>query len=286
MTATIMDGKLVAAEVKREVTDRVKSLQRKGVRPSLSTVLIGDDPASATYLRAKHKACEEVGIKSENHHLASNTPQDKLEALIDQLNHDDRVHGILVQLPLPKQLEEDRAIGKLDPDKDVDGLHPVNIGKLASGTEGLVPCTPKGVVRLLQYYKVAISGSKVAIVNRSNLVGRPLAMLLLNRDATVTICHSKTKDLAKITRDADILVTAIGRPEVRIGPDYVKHGATVVDVAISRVDGKLRGDVDFELVSKIAEKITPVPGGVGPMTVAMLLENTVQATSSQAGIGP
>jgi len=286
MTATIMDGKLVAAEVKREVTDRVKSLQRQGVRPSLSTVLIGDDPASATYLRAKHKACEEVGIKSENHHLASNTPQDKLEALLDQLNHDDRVHGILVQLPLPKQLEEDRAIGKLDPDKDVDGLHPVNIGRLASGTEGLVPCTPKGVVRLLQYYKVAISGSKVAIVNRSNLVGRPLAMLLLNRDATVTICHSKTKDLAKITRDADILVTAIGRPEVRIGPDYVKHGATVVDVAISRVDGKLRGDVDFELVSKIAEKITPVPGGVGPMTVAMLLENTVQTAASQAGIGP
>jgi methylenetetrahydrofolate dehydrogenase (NADP+) / methenyltetrahydrofolate cyclohydrolase len=284
MTATIMDGKLVATEVKRDVTDHVKSLQRQGVRPSLSTVLIGDDPASATYLRAKHKACEEVGIKSENHHLASNTPQDKLEALIDQLNHDDRVQGILVQLPLPKQLEEDRAIGKLDPDKDVDGLHPVNIGKLASGTEGLVPCTPKGVVRLLQYYKVAISGSKVAIVNRSNLVGRPLAMLLLNRDATVTICHSKTKDLAKITRDADILVTAIGRPEVRIGPDYVKPGATVVDVAISRVDGKLRGDVDFELVSKIAQNITPVPGGVGPMTVAMLLENTVQAAASQAGI--
>jgi methylenetetrahydrofolate dehydrogenase (NADP+) / methenyltetrahydrofolate cyclohydrolase len=285
MTAAIMDGKLVAAEVKREVSDRVKSLQQQGVRPWLSTVLVGDDPASATYLKAKHKACEEVGIKSENHHLASNTPQDKLEALIDQLNHDDRVHGILVQLPLPKHLEEDRAINKLDPDKDVDGLHPVNLGKLASGTEGLVPCTPKGVVRLLQYYKVAISGSKVAIVNRSNLVGRPLAMLLLNRDATVTICHSKTKDLAKITRDADILVTAVGRPEVRIGPDYVKHGATVVDVAINRVDGKLRGDVDFELVSKIAGNITPVPGGVGPMTVAMLLENTVLAAASQAGFG-
>jgi len=285
MTATIMDGKFVAAEVKRDVSDRVKRLQQQGVRPWLSTVLVGDDPASATYLRAKHKASEEVGIKSENHHLPSNTPQDKLEALIDQLNHDDRVHGILVQLPLPKHLEEDRAIGKLDPDKDVDGLHPVNLGKLASGTEGLVPCTPKGVVRLLQHYKVGISGSKVAIVNRSNLVGRPLAMLLLNRDATVTICHSKTKDLAKITRDADILVTAIGRPEVRIGPDYVKHGATVVDVAINRVDGKLRGDVDFELVSKIVQNITPVPGGVGPMTVAMLLENTIQAAASQAGIG-
>ncbi len=285
MTATIMDGKLVAAEVKREVLDRVKSLQQEGVRPWLSTVLVGDDPASATYLRAKHKACEEVGIKSENHYLPSNTPQDKLEALIDQLNHDDRVHGILVQLPLPKNLEEDRVIARLDPKKDVDGLHPVNLGKLASGTEGLVPCTPKGVVRLLQHYKVGISGSRVAIVNRSNLVGRPLAMLLLNRDATVTICHSKTKDLAKITRDADILVTAIGRPEVRIGPDHVKHGATVVDVAINRVDGKLRGDVDFELVSKIVQNITPVPGGVGPMTVAMLLENTVQASASQAGIG-
>jgi methylenetetrahydrofolate dehydrogenase (NADP+) / methenyltetrahydrofolate cyclohydrolase len=284
MTATVMDGKLVAAEVKREVSDHVKSLQQRGVRPSLSTVLVGDDPASATYLRAKHKACEEVGIKSENHHLPSNIPQDKLEALIDQLNYDDQVHGILVQLPLPKHLNEDRAIAKLDPKKDVDGLHPMNLGKLASGVEELVPCTPKGVVRLLQHYKVAILGSKVAIINRSNLVGRPLAMLLLNRDATVTICHSKTKDLAKITRDADILVTAIGRPELRIGPDYVKHGATVVDVAINRVDGKLRGDIDFELVNKIVQNITPVPGGVGPMTVAMLLENTVQAAASQAGI--
>ena len=284
MTATIMDGKLVAAEVKHEVARRVNHLQQQGVRPWLSTVLVGDDPASATYLRAKHKACEEVGIKSENHHLPGDTPQDKLEALIDQLNHDDRVHGILVQLPLPKHLEEDRAIGKLDPDKDVDGLHPVNLGKLASGIEGLVPCTPKGVVRLLQHYKVTVSGSRVVIVNRSNLVGRPLTMLLLNRDATVTVCHSKTKDLASITREADILVSAIGRPEVRIGPNYVKHGSTVVDVAINRVDGKLRGDVDFEPVSRIVQNITPVPGGVGPMTVAMLLENTVQATALQAGI--
>ena len=284
MTATIMDGKLVAAEVKQEVSGRVKHLQEQGVRPWLSTVLVGEDPASATYLRAKHRACEEVGVKSENHHLPSDSPQDKLEALIDRLNHDDRVHGILVQLPLPKHLKEDRMIGKLDPDKDVDGLHPVNVGKLASGTEGLVPCTPKGVVRLLQHYKVQIAGSKATIVNRSNLVGRPLAMLLLNRDATVTICHSKTKDLANVTREADILVTAIGRPEVRIGPSYVKHGSTVVDVAINRVDGKLRGDIDFEPVSKIVQYITPVPGGVGPMTVAMLLENTVQAAALQARI--
>lgn len=284
MIATIMDGKLVAAEVKHEVARRVKHLQQQGVRPWLSTVLVGDDPASATYLRAKHKACEEVGIKSENHHLPGDTPQDKLEALIDQLNHDDRVHGILVQLPLPKHLEEDRTINKLDPDKDVDGLHPVNLGRLTSGIEGLVPCTPKGVVRLLQHYKVMISGSKAAIVNRSNLVGRPLAMLLLNRDATVTICHSKTKNLANVTREADILVTAIGRPEVRIGPNFVKRGSTVVDVAINRVDGKLRGDVDFEPVSKVVQYITPVPGGVGPMTVAMLLENTVQAAAIQAGI--
>ena len=284
MTATVMDGKLVAAEVKQEVSGRVKHLQQQGVRPWLSTVLVGDDPASETYLRAKHKACEEVGIKSENHHLPSDSPQDKLEALIDRLNHDDRVHGILVQLPLPKHLKEDRTIDKLDPDKDVDGLHPVNVGWLASGTEGLVPCTPKGVVRLLQHYKVQIAGSKAVIVNRSNLVGRPIAMLLLNRDATVTICHSKTKDLANITREADILVTAIGRAEVRIGPSYVKHGSTVVDVAINRVDGKLRGDIDFEPVSKIVQYITPVPGGVGPMTVAMLLENTVQAAALQAGI--
>jgi len=284
MTATVMDGKLVAAEVKQEVSGRVKHLQQQGVRPWLSTVLVGDDPASETYLRAKHKACEEVGIKSENHHLPSDSPQDKLEALIDRLNHDDRVHGILVQLPLPKHLKEDRTIDKLDPDKDVDGLHPVNVGKLASGTEGLVPCTPKGVVRLLEHYKVQITGSKAVIVNRSNLVGRPIAMLLLNRDATVTICHSKTKDLANITREADILVTAIGRAEVRIGPSYVKHGSTVVDVAINRVDGKLRGDIDFEPVSKIVQYITPVPGGVGPMTVAMLLENTIQAAALQVGI--
>ena len=284
MTATVMDGKLVAAEVKQDVSGRVKHLRQRGVRPWLSTVLVGDDLASETYLRAKHKACEEVGIKSENHHLPSDSPQDKLEALIDRLNHDDRVHGILVQLPLPKHLEEDRTIDKLDPDKDVDGLHPVNVGWLASGTEGLVPCTPKGVVRLLQHYKVQIAGSKAVIVNRSNLVGRPLAMLLLNRDATVTICHSKTKDLANVTREADILVTAIGRPEVRIGPSYVKHGSTVVDVAINRMDGKLRGDVDFEPVRKIVQYITPVPGGVGPMTVAMLLENTIQAAALQVGI--
>ena len=284
MTAKIMDGKLVASIVKEEVARKVKQLNQKSVFPWLSTVLVGDNPASATYLKAKHKACEEVGIKSENHHLANGTPQEKLETLIDQLNADKRVHGILVQLPLPKHLREGQVIERISPVKDVDGLHPVNLGKLASGFQGLVPCTPKGIMRLLHHYKIQVSGSRAVIVNRSNLVGRPLSMLLLNQDATVTLCHSKTRNLPELTSEADILVTAIGRPSITIGPEYVKKGATVVDVAINRVDGKLRGDLDYERVKNIAGYITPVPGGVGPMTVAMLLENTVQAASSSLGV--
>ncbi len=284
MTATIMDGKLVAVESKMETAKRVQELLKMGVKPRLSTVLVGDDPASATYLKAKHKAAEESGILSENHRLPANTTKENLDILLDQLNRNETVHGILVQLPLPKHLNEQSAISKIDPEKDVDGLHPSNLGKLASGTEGLVPCTPKGIVRLLEFYKVHVSGSRATIVNRSNLVGRPLAMLLLNRDATVVICHSKTKNLTEIAHEADILVTAIGRPEITIGPDYVKSGSTVVDVAINRVNGKLRGDVDFEAVKKVAGHLTPVPGGVGPMTVAMLLENTIEAAASQSGV--
>jgi len=284
VTATIMDGKLVALESKMETAKRVQELLKKSVRPLLSTVQVGDDPASATYLKAKHKAAEEAGILSENHHLPAGTPQQELEYLLDQLNQNEKVHGILVQLPLPEHLNEKSTINKIDPQKDVDGLHPSNLGKLASGTEGLVPCTPKGIVKLLEYYKIRVPGSQATIVNRSKLVGRPLAMLFLNRDATVTVCHSKTKNLAEITHEADILVTAIGRPEMTIGINHVKSGATVIDVAINRVNGKLRGDVDFEAVKKIAGHLTPVPGGVGPMTVAMLLENTLQAAANQSGV--
>src|SRR5215471_2656139 len=282
MTATVMDGKLVAAEVKREVAENVKQLQTDGINPHLSTVLVGDDPASASYLKAKHKACQEVGIQSQNHHIPRETTQRELEALVWKLNTDPAVHGILIQLPLPGHLDENQIIERIVPYKDVDGLHPMNAGRLASGVEGLVPCTPKGIIRLLTHYKIPIAGKNVAIINRRNLVGRPLSMLFLNRDATVTMCHSKTASLPEVTRSAEILVSAVGRASFQITPKHVRQGATVIDVGLSRVEGKLRGDVEFGEVSQVAKYLTPVPGGVGPMTVAMLLENTVQAARIQS----
>lgn len=278
-----MDGRIVAAQVKKEVAVRVRELEQHGTIPHLSTVLVGDDPASASYLKSKHKACEEVRIRSENHHLPVHTTQKELENLIAKLNLDSKVNGILVQLPLPGQIDEGRTIERIVPYKDVDGLHPINAGKLAAGIEGLVPCTPKGVMRLLAHYKVQVAGRQAVVINRSNLVGRPLSMLLLNQDATVTVCHSKTPNLPEVTRTADILVSAVGRANFRLSGKHVKPGAAVVDVGLARVEGKLRGDADFEEVSGVAKFITPVPGGVGPMTVAMLLENTVQAAMIQTG---
>jgi methylenetetrahydrofolate dehydrogenase (NADP+) / methenyltetrahydrofolate cyclohydrolase len=247
-------------------------------------VQVGDDPASASYLKAKHKAAGEVGIRSESHHLPANSPQDKLEALLGQLNINPNVNGILVQLPLPPGLDEEKVIERIIPYKDVDGLHPINAGKLAAGREELVACTPKGVIKLLNHYKIPIAGSRAVIINRSNLVGRPLANLLLNRDATVTVCHSKTPNLSGMTRTADILVSAVGKEIFQIHADHVKPNSAVVDVGLTRVDGKLRGDVDFDKVNRVAGYITPVPGGVGPMTVACLLENTVLAASIQIGL--
>ena len=282
MTAIIMDGKMVASEVKQEVAEKVRELQKDHVNPHLSTVLVGDDPASASYLKAKHKACQEVGIRSENHHIPKETTQRELEALVWKLNTDPAVHGILIQLPLPGHLDENHIIERIVPHKDVDGLHPINAGKLASGVEVLVPCTPKGIIRLLTFYKVPMESRRATIINRSNLVGRPLSMLLLNRDATVTMCHSKTLSLPDVTRTADILVSAVGRENFLLQKRHVKQGAAVIDVGLSRVNGKLRGDVDFEEVSVVANYLTPVPGGVGPMTVAMLLENTVQAARIQS----
>jgi len=278
-----MDGKMVAAQVKKEVAVRVRELEQHGIIPHLSTVLVGDDPASASYLKSKHKACEEVRIRSENHCLPVHATQKELENLIAKLNVDSKVNGILVQLPLPGQIDEARTIERIVPYKDVDGLHPINAGKLAAGIEGLVPCTPKGVMRLLSHYKVQVAGRQAVVINRSNLVGRPLSMLLLNQDATVTVCHSKTSNLPEVTRTADILVSAVGRANFRLSGKHVKPGAAVVDVGLARVEGKLRGDADFEEVSRVAKFITPVPGGVGPMTVAMLLENTVQAAMIQTG---
>jgi methylenetetrahydrofolate dehydrogenase (NADP+) / methenyltetrahydrofolate cyclohydrolase len=281
LTAVILDGRLVASQVKKQVTLQVEQLAKRGVKPFLATVQVGDDPASASYLKAKHRAAEEVGIQSENHQLPATTPEDKLEALLGQLNMNMKVHGILVQLPLPPGFDQDRVIERIIPYKDVDGLHPINEGRLVSGKEELVPCTPKGIVKLLSHYKVPFAGQKAVIINRTTLVGRPLANLFLNRDATVTVCHSKTPNLAQTSKTADILVSAVGREDFQINPEYVKLRAAVVDVGLTRVEGKLRGDVDFEAVSKIAGFITPVPGGVGPMTVACLLENTVQAASIQ-----
>ena len=281
MTAVILDGRLVASEVKKQVALQVGQLAKRSIKPFLATIQVGDDPASSSYLRGKHKAAEEVGIQSENHHLPANTAQDKLEALLGQLNTNPRVHGILVQLPLPRGFDEDRIMERIIPYKDVDGLHPINEGKLAAGKEELVPCTPKGIIKLLSHYKVPIAGQRAVIINRTTLVGRPLANLFLNRDATITVCHSKTPNLAKITETADILVSAVGRENFQIKPDHVMPKATVVDVGLTRVEGKLRGDVDFQAVSKLAGFITPVPGGVGPMTVACLLENTIQAATFQ-----
>jgi len=281
LTAVILDGKLVASEVKQQVAVQVEQLAKRGIKPFLATIQVGDDPASSSYLRGKHKAAEEVGIQSENHHLPANTAQDKLETLLGQLNTNPRVHGILVQLPLPRGFDEDRIIERIIPYKDVDGLHPINEGRLAAGKEELVPCTPKGIIKLLSRYKVPIAGQRAVIINRTTLVGRPLANLFLNRDATITICHSKTPNLAQITKTADVLVSAVGRENFQIKPDHIKPNAAVVDVGLTYVEGKLRGDVDFEAVSRLAGFITPVPGGVGPMTVACLLENTVQAATLQ-----
>jgi methylenetetrahydrofolate dehydrogenase (NADP+)/methenyltetrahydrofolate cyclohydrolase len=281
LTAVVLDGKLVASEVKRQVAVQVEHLAKRDIKPFLATIQVGDDPASSSYLRGKHKATEEVGIRSENHHLPADTPQDKLEALLSQLNTNPKVHGILVQLPLPRGFDEDKIIERIIPYKDVDGLHPINEGRLAAGKEELVPCTPKGIIKLLSHYKVPIAGQRAVIINRTTLVGRPLGNLFLNRNATITICHSKTPNIAQITKTADVLVSAVGRENFQIKPDHVKPNAAVVDVGLTRVEGKLRGDVDFEAVSKLAGFITPVPGGVGPMTVACLLENTVLAASIQ-----
>lgn len=277
MTATILDGKLVAAEVKKQVANQAEQLAKHGIKPFLATIQVGDDPASTSYLKAKHKATEEVGIQSEHHHLAADTPQAKLEALLGQLNTTPRIHGILVQLPLPRGFEEDAIIEKIIPYKDVDGLHPINAGRLSAGKESLVPCTPKGIIKLLSHYKIPVAGQRAVIINRTTLVGRPLANLFLNRDATVTVCHSKTSNLGQTTKTADILVSAVGKQTFQIEPDHVKPNATVIDVGLSWVGGKLRGDVDFDNVSRIAGFITPVPGGIGPMTVACLLENTMEA---------
>lgn len=276
MAAQILDGKILSEEIRNRVRERVESLKQRGVTPGLAVILVGDDPASEIYVRNKGKGCEETGMLSRTVRMGAETTQEELESAIDQLNRDAEIHGILVQLPLPRHLDEQAALAKILPEKDVDGFHLVNAGHLMTGTEGVVPCTPKGALYMIRSTGVELSGKEAVVIGRSNIVGKPMAMLLMRENCTVTVCHSRTADLASHTRRADILVAAVGKAGF-VTADMVKPGAIVIDVGINRVDGKVRGDVDFEHVKDVAGWITPVPGGVGKMTIAMLLSNTVDA---------
>ncbi len=278
MTAEIIDGTEIARKIRDRIKKEVASMKKK---PGLAAIIAGDNPASKIYVGIKRKQCEEAGIYSEEHKLTEETTEEELLALIDKLNKDDRINAILVQLPLPKHISTEKVLSSIALEKDVDGFNPVNIGKLVDGNENSVPCTPKGIIRLLEETGIGIEGKNAVVVGRSSIVGKPTALMLLNRNATVTICHSRTKNLGETTRQADILVAAAGKARM-ITSEMVKKGAVVIDVGINKIDGKLAGDVDFEKVKEKAAFITPVPGGVGPMTVAMLLENTLQM-SRRAG---
>ena len=283
MTARLIDGKAVAADLRRGIAARVATL---GFRPGLRVVRVGEDPASGVYVRNKDKAAQEVGFDSATLHLPATTTEAELLAVVARLNADPEVDGILVQLPLPPQIRADRVISAVLPEKDVDGFHPLNAGRLASGQKGLVPCTPKGAMHLLRAAGASLPGARAVVLGRSNIVGRPMAQLLLAADCTVTIVHSRTRDLPAECRRAEILIAAVGRPEMVRG-DWVTEGATVIDVGINRLpDGRLVGDVDFVGASMRAEAITPVPGGVGPMTIACLLENTLEAALARRGTEP
>ena len=274
---SIIDGKKVSSHIKDNIAAEVKILKNKtGKTPGLAVVLVGDDPASAVYVKNKNKTCKNIGFQSFEHILPENTSENKLLNLINELNNDDQVNGILVQLPLPSHISSKKILVSINPQKDVDGFHLENVGRLVTGNALFKPCTPAGIIKLLDEYKIEIEGKNAVIIGRSNIVGKPVSFLLLERNATVTICHSRTKDLPSITRSADILIAAIGKPNF-VSLDMVKNNAVVIDVGINRLDGKLVGDVDFASVSKQASLITPVPGGVGPMTIAMLMENTLQA---------
>lgn len=282
MKASIIDGKAVSQLVRDRVAQQVVSFVAGGGHvPTLATVLVGSDPASEIYVANKHKACEAAGMRSVHHGLAADTNQAELVDIVRSFGSDESIDGILVQLPLPDHLDADEVVDSIDPAKDVDGLTPQNVGLLAAGRPGLVPCTPSGVIELLDHQGVDLNGAEAVIVGRSNLVGRPLFSLLLGRNATVTVAHSRTSDLASVCRRADVLVAAVGVAEL-IRADFVKPGATVIDVGMNRTDGGLRGDVAFDEVAEVAAAITPVPGGVGPMTIAMLLENTLHSARESA----
>ncbi len=278
----IISGKEIGEEIRKDLTLEVESFKKEtGITPGLAVVLVGENPASLVYVGQKEKACEQVGIISRKYALPENASQDEVLNLVDQLNNDSEIHGILVQLPLPVHLNESEILNRVSPQKDVDGFHPVNVGKLLLGEETFVPCTPQGIIELLERTGVEIKGKEAVVVGRSNIVGKPVAILLLQRHATVTICHTRTRDLAFHTKRAEILVVAAGKPHLIKG-DMIKEGVVVIDVGVNRVNGKLVGDVDFESAKEVASAITPVPGGVGPMTVTMLLKNTLRAAKSLA----
>lgn len=281
MTAQIISGKELSQQKREAMKKDVELLKSKGITPGLAVIIVGNDPASQTYVRGKQRACEEIGIHSVLIEMEENTSEEDLLAKIHELNHDDSIHGILVQLPLPKQINEQAVIENISPEKDVDGFHPVNIGRMMTGQECFLPCTPHGIIELVKSKQIEIEGKHVVVVGRSNIVGKPVGQLFLKENATVTYCHSKTRNLQNYTSQADILVVAAGKKHL-ISSEHVKEGATVIDVGIHRLDnGKLTGDVDFEAVKEKAAYITPVPGGVGPMTITMLLYNTIQAAKQE-----
>lgn len=289
MPAQLIDGKKIAQKMREEIKDRTAALSAQGATPGLGVVLVGEDPASQSYVTAKEKACAKAGIHSDDNRLSADTSEEELLALVERMNNDPRIHGILVQLPLPDHIDEHRVLLAINPDKDVDGFHPMNVGRMMVGEPGFLPCTPHGILQLLKRTGVPTEGAHAVIVGRSNIVGKPLANLLVQKNelgnATVTVCHTRTRDMAAITRQADILIAAVGRPNMITG-DMVKEGVTVIDVGVNRVEDATRergyrlvGDVDFASVSEKAAHITPVPGGVGPMTITMLLHNTVDSAA-------
>jgi len=294
MAAQIIDGKQVAADMRAELKDEVAKLKEQGIVPGLGVILVGEDPASQSYVTAKERACENIGLYSDDNRLPAETSQEELMALVEKMNNDPKINGILVQLPLPKGINEADVLLAIDPAKDVDGFHPINVGKMMVGEKAFLPCTPHGIIQLLIRSGVTIEGAEVVIVGRSNIVGKPLANMLIqkkpNANATVTVCHTRTKDLAFHTKRADIIIAATGRPNT-VTADMVKEGVVVIDVGVNRVEDatkkkgyRLVGDVDFEVVKEKASFITPVPGGVGPMTITMLLYNTVESAKRAAGI--
>ena len=292
MSAKVIDGKQVAADMRAELKDKVAKMKEDGIVPGLAVVLVGEDPASKSYVTAKERACEDIGIFSDDNRLPADTSQEDLMALVDKLNKDPKINGILVQLPLPKHLDESQVLLEIDPDKDVDGFHPINVGKMVVGEDAFLPCTPHGVIQLLMRNNIKLEGAEVVVVGRSNIVGKPVANMLIQKNdmgnATVTVCHTRTKDLAAHCKRADIIIAASGWPNT-VTADMVKDGAVVIDVGVNRVEDatkkrgyRLVGDVDFEAIKEKASFITPVPGGVGPMTITMLLFNTVESANRAA----